>query len=350
VRRRSFACLALLALAVGAVVPAAGGPSDRLERFRTLAATRLSVAQVVDPERSAEAYREVLALLDDEIVESLASGSLFASLEFLQERLDGFAEAWGGGALKVVRVGHLTVGAFSFGDVPGGGSVRMYGVPRGEAQLITTLQRDGRPSIHPLPPTASGRVQFLVAWEGAPSGRGSRALRLELVRQHEDDVALVWSTASLYPDGLLVRDWRVRGGEVRLRYELHYPGWIPGCDTQTEQEDIYRLAAEPAAFSRASRRQYNPWHADFQQTVTGLFEALTAGDTRTLTTLVPDASLRQRLPARLEREPACDAPDSSTSPGAVSVAASAAGQGPWTLTFTLRGGQWRLTDAAPVLQ
>jgi hypothetical protein len=350
VRRRSFACLALLALAVGAVAPAASAPADRLERFRTLTATRLSVAQVVDPERAEEAYREVLALLDEEIVESLASGSLFASPEFLQERLDGFAEVWGGGALKLARVGHLTVGAFSFGDVPGGGSVRIYGVARGEAQLLTTLQRDGRPSIHPLPPTASGRVQFLVAWEGAPSGRGSRALRLDLLRQHADDIALVWSTASVYPEGLIAREWRVRGGDVRIRYELHYPGWIPGCEAQTEQEDVYRLAAEPATFSRLGRRQYNPWHADFHQTVAGLFTALTGGDARVLSTLVPDAGLRQRLPPRLEREPACDAPDGGTTPVAVSVAASAAGQGPWTLTFSRRGGPWRLIDAGPVLQ
>jgi hypothetical protein len=293
----------------------------------------------------------VLALLDDEIVESMASGSVFASLEFLQERLDGFAEAWGGGSLKVVRVGHLTVGAFSFGDVPGGGSVHIYGLARGEAQLLTTLQRDGRPAIHSLPATASGRLQFLVAWEGAPSGRGSRALRLDLLRQHEDDIALVWSTASVYPEGLIAQAWRVRGGDVRIRYELHYPGWIPGCDIQTEQEDVYRLAQEPATFSRVSRQQYNPWHADFHQTVADLFAALTAGDARTLTTLVPDPGLRQRLPARLEREPACDAPDSgAATPAAVSVAASAVGQGPWNLTFSRRGGQWRLIDAGPVLQ
>ena len=349
VRRRSFACAVLVTLAVAGTPPAAGTPPDRLDRFRTLATTRLSTAHFADPERVEAAYREVVALLDEEIVESLASGSVFASLEFLQDRLDGFVDTWGGGTLRIVRVGGLTVGAFHFGDVPGASSVRIYGLGGAGAQLWTTLHREGRPSVHPLPAMAHGGAQFLVAWEGASSGRGTRALRLDLLRQHDDDVAVVWSTHSLFPDGLVVSDWSARGSDVRIRYELHYPGWIPGCAQQTEQEDVYRLAPEPATFVRLSRRQYNPWHVALHRTVGGLLDALATGDRSALAALVPDAGLRQRLPPRLEREPACDAPDGSN-PAAVSVAASADGHGPWNLTFSRSGGQWRLTGATPVLQ
>ena len=84
---------------LGAV--AAPAQDDRLERFRTLAATRLALVGTDDGERSREALREIYALLDEEIVESLQSGSVFTSLPFLQERLDGFADAWGGASFKL---------------------------------------------------------------------------------------------------------------------------------------------------------------------------------------------------------------------------------------------------------
>ena len=95
-------CRALIvALAVLAAAGAAGAAGrldrlDRLDRFRELAASRLGLAQILDEESPAEAFREIYALLDDEIVESLHSGGPFAAVVFLQERLDAFAEAWGG--------------------------------------------------------------------------------------------------------------------------------------------------------------------------------------------------------------------------------------------------------------
>src|SRR5882672_10370500 len=101
--------LALLA-ATGPAVAADGG--DRLDRFRELAASRLGLAQIADTESSADAVREIYAVLDDEIVESLASGGPFASVAFLQDRLDSFAEAWGGASLRLVRAGGVLIGAF----------------------------------------------------------------------------------------------------------------------------------------------------------------------------------------------------------------------------------------------
>jgi hypothetical protein len=89
--RGPVAVAAALTALLGAVPSDAGAP-DRLERFRSLATARLAAAQLTD-ETASEAYREIYSLLDDEIVESLSSGGVFASTEFLQDRLDAFTEA-----------------------------------------------------------------------------------------------------------------------------------------------------------------------------------------------------------------------------------------------------------------
>ncbi len=348
-RRNPWLGAALLASALLVAAPLrAGQVADRLDRFRVLAASRLPAARLAGGERAQAVTRELYALLDEEIVESLASGGVFASPAFLQERLDGFAEAWGGASLRLARVGPLTVGAFQLGD-GGEASVRVYGRLRGEAALLAAFQREGRPTVHGLPPAAGGAAQFLVTWEGAPSGRGSRALRVDLVRQRGDDVAVAWSTAEEFPQGLPARAWRVRGGEVRVRYELRYPGWVPGCEPQTEQEDLYRLA--PGGLVRISRRQVNPWHRALHEQVDALLAALAAGDHGAVQALVPDERLRGRLPAALAREAACDAvePPGAAVPTAVSVAATA-DRRPWALVWRRAGDRWRLAGAAPVLQ
>jgi hypothetical protein len=340
--------LALLAHAVLTVTPAqAARPADRLDRFRTLAASRLSLVEAQDPERAAETYREIYGLVDEEIVESLASGSVFATPAFLQDRLDGFAEAWGGAFLKLSRIGRFTVGAFALGDGPAGSSVRVYGATGSEAQLLATFQREGRATVYELSKTGD-RAAFFIIWEGVPTGRGTRTLRMDLVHELGDAAAVVWSTANLFPEGLTARDWRIRGGEVRIRYELHYPGWTPGCEPQTEQEDILKVAPDGSGVARVGRRQYHAWHLALHRTVEGLMTALAEGNRAALATMVPDSQLLQALPPRLQREAACDAPD-APEPAAVSVAATGEG-GPWTLTFRRSGGQWRLTSATPVLQ
>jgi hypothetical protein len=335
-----------LALLTGVGWVAAAGPGDRLDRFRELAASRLALAQVLDPDAPAEAYREIYALLDDEIVESLASGGPFASLDFLQDRLDSFAETWGGAALRLVRAGRLLVGAFVLTDRSSGNSVRVYGrLTREEPALLTAFYRDGRPSVSVLPGAPDG--SFVVAWEGAASGWGTRPLRVELLRGGSDGVHVAWSTTEVFADGLLARSWSVRGSDVRIRYEMRYPGWAPGCDGQTEQEDVYRMTVA-AGVTRVARREHDAWHRELHATVGRLVAALAARDEATLSALVPDRTLRSRLPATLRPEPSCDAPVGAAG-DAISVAAAADRQ-PWTLTFRRQGIRWRLTAATPVLQ
>lgn len=350
--RHAWLGVALVVPALAVAVPGAAGQTDRLDRFRDLAIRHLGAAQVAESEDVEHAYLEIWALLDEEIVESLASGGVFASLAFLQDRLDGFADAWGGAALRLTRVGVLTVGAFQLGDGAAGASVRVYGRAGDHATLLAALQRGGRPSVYGLPAPAGGGAQFLAAWEGAPTGRGTRALHVDLLRQRGQDVAVAWSTANLFPGGLVAREWGARGAEIRIRYELHYPGFIPGCAGQTEQEDLFRLSSDRMTFTRVARRQYNAWHLAFHQVVGRLFRALAASDAGGLASVVPDPRLRARLPSALAPDPACDAaePEGAATPSAVSMAALTADGRPWTLTWARAGGQWRLTAAAPVLQ
>lgn len=340
------------ALVVGLAVLAGVGPAvaagrvDRLDRFRELAASRLGLAQILDDESPAEAFREIYALLDDEIVESLAAGGPFASLEFLQDRLDAFGETWGGAALRLVRTGGVLVGAFTLDERSAANSVRVYGSLRGEPALLTALYREGRPSVHGLP-GGGAAAPFLVAWEGPPSGWGTRPLRVELLRREADGVRVVWSTARLLGDGLRARSWSVRGGELRIRYEVRYPGWAPGCDGQTEQEDVYRVVA-PAGIARVARQEHDAWHRDLHAVVERLVGALAARDDAAVIALVPDRALRSRLPATLRAEPTCDAREGAAG-DTVSVAA-VADREPWTLTFRRLGSRWRLTAATRVLQ
>jgi hypothetical protein len=325
----------------------AAGPLDRLDQFRMLARARSMANGSADA--SPDSYREMYALLDEEIVESLGTGGLYASTGFLQDRLDAFGEAWGAAAVDVVRVGRLMVAAFQMSDVPGVNSVRIYGRLGGEAALLSTLSREGRPTVYPWAPAPGGAAQFVTAWEGAATGRGIRTLRLELVRQYGDDLRVVWSSTDLFPEGLTVRTYSIRGDEIRVRYEPDYPGHTPGCEGQTETEDLYRTSPESGTLVRRSTREVNGWHRELRAAVARLFDALAARDEPSLTKLVTDAQLRRRLPVDLRPDAACDAADSTANPQSVSVAATVE-QRPWSLTFQ-RGGvaRWRVTGAAPVL-
>ena len=338
---RALAVFFLLAAAQPAV---AADSADRLDRFRELAASRLGLAQLVDSEAPIDALREIYAVLDDEIVESLASGGPFASLEFLQDRLDSFAEAWGGASLRLTRAGGVLIGAFMLDERSPANSVRVYGSLHGEPALLTAIYREGRPTVHG---GGGEAAPLLLTWEGTASGWGTRTLRVEWLRREADRMRVAWSTSEIFPDGLLARTWSVRGGEVRVRYEVRHPGWAPGCEGQTEQEDVYRVSA--AGVARVTRRPIEPWHRELHAAVQRLTTALAERDEPTLSALVPDRGLRGRLPAGLRSEPACDAREGAGG-DAVSVAAVAEGQRPWALTFRRQAAGWRLTGASPVLQ
>src|SRR5215475_3968161 len=342
--------LAGLAMLAGAALVTdrldAAGPLDRLDQFRTLARAR-SLGNG-SPESSPDAYREMYALLDEEIVESLGTGGLYASTGFLQDRLDAFGEAWGNAAVDLVRVGRLMVGAFQMSDVPGANSVLVYGRLGGEAALLTTLSRDGRPTVYPWAAAPGGAAQFVTAWEGPATGRGIRNLRLELVRQQGDDVRVVWSSSDLFPEALMVRGYSVRSGEIRVRYEPEYPGHTPGCNGQTEAEDVFRAAPEGGTLVRRAGREVNAWHRELRANAAQLFDALAAGDEASLAKLVADPQIRRRLPPTLRPDAACDAADNLANPQLVSVAATAE-HAPWALTFQRAGARWRLTAAGPVL-
>jgi hypothetical protein len=337
-RRRRGSWLGAVLLAALSLHPvAAARSSDRLDRFRELASE-------IDPAVGGP-LAEVYALLDGEIVESLAGGGVFASPAFLQDRLEAFTEVWGGLSVRLLSLARATVAAVSFTELPQGSTVRIYGRTGGEPALLTALTGDGWPVLRPLPATRAGARQFLVTWEGAATANGARPLRFDVVREEASGARVVWSSTTVFPEGLTARGYVARGSEITVRYGAHYPGWTPGCEGQTEYEDVYRLAPGGSSFARAVRREVNAWHRDVHAAAERLFLALSRGDRASLNALVPDAGLRARLPEGLRGESACDAPPGRD--GIVAIAAFAAPHDPWTLKFRRAAGRWRLTGGGP---
>lgn len=349
--RRTILGLLLAGLALAGGTPTEPGdpaPGDRLERFRQLAASRLGALELSGHAPSEEALAEIYALLDDEIVESLASGSLFASEAFLQEQLDAFTDTWGGAALRIRAVGdRLVVGAFQLSPGGPGNSVRVYD-RRGGARLVQAIHGEGAPLLEELPPRRTGAPQFLVAWVGPQSSRGNTALRLELWQAAGASVSRAWSTDSVTEDRLWVSQFSVGGQEVSFRYEVRYPGWKPGCDGQTEHEDLYRYVPARETFVLARRQVHHGWHRDFHAGLLKFLRALETRDARLLAELAPERAVRARLPARLAPDLACDEAD-APSPATVATAAVSADDGqPWTLVFRRTAKGWRLAAADPV--
>jgi len=335
-------------LTAPALVPA----GDRLELFRVLARDRLSVA--TDAAERDRAVGEIYELVDAEVLDSLRGGEAFASVVFIRERLDALTEAWGGASLRVLRIPEpgppLTVGLYALSGVEGSASLRLYlGTGEGAA-LAASSTYDGLldAQLWPLGPDRIARV--LALWSSPPAAHGARALRAELWERRER-VQRVWSTAAQWPDGLWASDWRVRPGELTVRYAPSYPGWKPGCPGQTEQEDQYRLA--PAGgFALARRQVVNGWHRELGAATDRFFRALGAGDERALALLVPGPALRGRLPRRLVPESVCE--ETAAGPrGVVTVPATELQGGrrvPWALSWTRAAAGWRLSAARPVLE
>jgi hypothetical protein len=320
--------------------------TDRLERFRQLVAD-LDLSAATET-RATETLGQVYALLDAEVVESLASGGVFASPGFLQDRLEAFTEVWGGVSVRVAPLGRVLAVTYQFSEAALGSSVRVYGQRAGEVALRVALEGPGSPSLRPLPPGPRG-ARALVIWEGPPAAHGGRALRLDLVQEARGEVTTTWSSTALFPEGLSAHGYAARGTELTIRHDAHYPGWVPGCTQQTQHEDVLRLAPGQERYVRVSRRDLNPWHRDLHAAVSRLLAVLGARDAAALARLVGDAALRARLPTSLEREPACDAPPGPD--GSVAIAAVADGRQPWTLTFRAGGrDRWRLAAATPTIR
>lgn len=354
----AFIGLALVITATVSVwaagAPAWGDPAgNRLERFREIAAARLSVVEDLGAALDPASQAEVDGLLDAEVLDSLRVGGPFASVEFIRERLDGFAEAWGGASLRIHPVGGgLLAGRFRLSAKGVSNSVRLYGSANGKPALLRAWQEDGVPEVHPWAVPAGGGADMLLSWSGTATGWGSWPLRVELWRVRDGVLSVAWRSGDRYPDGLWVSQVDIAPGRVGLRHEIRYPGWKPGCDVQTEQEDSYR--ADPRDGLRLVRRQlYNGRHRELGRAATRFFSALASGDRKALTELAPDAALRARLPAGLVAEAACDSENPDT-PGTAVVPATAplpdGRRAPWSLWWGRGPAGWRLTGAAPVLQ
>ena len=353
------ALLALVASLVACLLstgPAgAAEPRDRLERFRELAARRLALVEETGGRLDAEVQDEIEALLDAEVLESLRSGGPFASLEFIRDRLEAFADAWGGASLRITSAGTgFLVGRFLLSAKGVGNSIRLYGRSDGVPALIEVWREDGVPEVFPWSsPRAGDTAGFLAAWSESPTGWGSRPLRLTLWRVRGRALSATWRSAVLYPDGLWASQLAVKGDTVFIRYELRYPGWKPGCDVQSEREDTYRVEAATGRLTLVGRQLFNGWHRELQAAVTRFFAALEKRDTRELAGLVPAAGVRKKLPAGLGPETACDVHNPDM-PRVALVAASAPGENgrrvPWTLWWGRAASGWRLSGAGPVLK
>jgi len=346
--------LVVAATAWAAAAPAWAGPAgDRLERFREIAAARLSVVEDTGGALDPATQVELDALLDGEVLDSLRVGGPFASIGFIRERLDAFGEVWGGASLRIEPLGGgLLAGRFRLSAKGVGNSVRLYGSAKGKPALLRAWQEDGVPEVYPWAAPAGGGAEILVSWSGTPTGWGSWPLRLDLWRVRDGVVSPLWRSAERYPEGLWVSQLDIKAGRVSLRHELRYTGWKPGCDVQAEQEDRYRTDPR-GRLTLVSRQVFNGWHRELGRSATRFFSALASGDRKTLAELAPDAALRAGLPAGLSPEAACDAQNPDT-PGTAVVAAAAplpdGRRAPWSLWWSRGRSGWRLTGAAPVLQ
>jgi len=231
---------ALLALAVaGTAVPAA--PGDRLGHFKELAR---QYAEAPDPPVDDPLLAELFGVVDDEVIENLRTGGLFASVAFIQERLEAFSDEWGGAAFKLTApsggtTDALMLGLFTLTRGEPRGSLRIYGRSDGTGSLLAAVTREGSVEVRAWP-DRNGAPQFLASWLGPATGRRSRALHLELWRQRAGGGAgRVWSSGDAFPEGLPAIDFAAKAGQILVRYEVHYPGWKPGCAGETEQEDVY---------------------------------------------------------------------------------------------------------------
>jgi hypothetical protein len=345
---RAFAALVLVFLLSESAFAAAPA-SDRLDHFRELA-RRYAEA----PERGVNGplLSELWSVVDAEVGDNLRSGEPFSSTAFIQSRLDAFSDEWGGASFKVTDADGskrpLIVGLFTLTQGEPRSSLRIYDRT---GTLLAAATHEGQLEFRPW--STAGDRQFLAKWTGAQTGTEARTLRIELWRLRvQSGPVRDWTSDHAFPEGIAATGFSARGGQLVVRHESRYPGWKPGCADQTEQEDVYRQAARAPGLVLAHRRVLNAWHRELQAAVTRFFASLGAGDRTTMTTLVPNPSVRARLPNALRAEPVCDERLAGSSASAI-VAATHEHDGkrvPWSLTWRRDSRGWRLTAAAPMLE
>ena len=230
------------------------------------------------------------------------------------------SEAWGGASLRVLRIpGAAEPRAAHVGLLPphrGGGRRARCGSTRRDGRRAppsrASSTQDG------VPERRCGRGPGPRRRACSRSGAGPAPRRARGARRcdsscgdgrERDRVARVWSTAdpvSRRAVGLGLAS--TQAGELIVRYELRYPGWKPGCDGQTEQEDRYRPAARVGSRWPAARSS-TAGTASSARRPTRFFRALAPRRrARRSRELVPDAALARAAAARASwPEPACDA-------------------------------------------
>src|SRR5262249_26285947 len=157
----------------------------------------------------------LFAVVDDEILDNLRSGGIFASAEFIQDRVKAFSDEWGGVAFAVAQPargrGAPTLGPFAATRHELRGSPRLYARAKSDVALLAASTHEGGLEVRAWPPARSGATQFLASWVGAPGGRASRTLLVELWRAGADDGATrVWTSADAFPGGLLTTGFQVK--------------------------------------------------------------------------------------------------------------------------------------------
>src|SRR5437867_8327503 len=177
-RGASASAPAALAVA-GSARPAAHG--DRLGLFTGL---DRQYAEAPDPPVDDPLLAELFGVVDDEVIENLRSGGLFASVAFIQERLEAFSDEWGGAAFEMAApfgkaTDALMLGLFTLTRGEPRGSLRIYGRSDGPGSLLAVVTREGSVEVSAWP-DRNGAPQFLASWLGPATGRRSRALHLEL--------------------------------------------------------------------------------------------------------------------------------------------------------------------------
>ena len=345
---RVLAALALV-FVLSESAPAAAPASDRLDHFRQLAR---QYAEAPEREVSGPLLSELWSVVDAEVGDNLRSGEPFASTAFIQSRLDAFSDEWGGASFKVTDPDASKrspiIGLFTLTQGEPRSSLRIYDRA---GTLLASVTHEGQLELRPW--STTGARQFLAKWTGAQTGTAARALRIELWRLRvQSGPVRDWSSDDAFPDGIAATGFSARGGQLVVRHESRYPGWKPGCADQTEQEDVYRQAARSPGLVLAQRRVLNGWHRELQSAVTRFFAALQAGDRTTMMALVPNGSVRARLPNDLTAESVCDE-RLAGAPPTVIVAATYEHDGrrvPWSLTWRRDSRGWRLMAAAPMLE